>query len=191
MQVNQESHLRGAVVLLSGGIDSFACAHFLRRNNFIPSAIFVDYGQVAGKQELAASARISARLGIKRTIVRLRARPSEQFNAGEIPGRNLALLSIAALFAHGAGVVALGIHSGTRYFDCSRSFADQADRLIAECTDGTMALFAPFLHWRKEDIIAYARSEGLDLSLTYSCEVGTMPPCGACSSCRDREALSC
>jgi 7-cyano-7-deazaguanine synthase len=116
---------------------------------------------------------------------------TERFNAGEIPGRNLALLSIATLFTHGAQIVALGIHAGTRYFDCSRSFTDQADRLIGECTNGAIALFAPFLHWAKRDIIAYARSEGLDLNLTYSCEAGRMPPCGMCLSCRDRKALLC
>jgi 7-cyano-7-deazaguanine synthase len=63
--------------------------------------------------------------------------------------------------------------------------------LIAECTDGATALFAPFLHWAKRDIIAYARSERLDLNLTYSCEAGRMPPCGMCLSCRDRRALLC
>ena len=184
-------HLRRAVVLLSGGIDSFACAHFLRRSHFTPSAVFVDYGQAAGEQELAATARICALLRIERTVVRLRAKPTERFNGGEIPGRNLALVSVATLFTHGAQVVALGIHAGTRYFDCSQSFADQADRLIAECTGGASALFAPFLHWAKRDIIAYARSEGLNLDLTYSCEVGRTRPCGACLSCRDRKALLC
>ena len=178
-------------MLLSGGIDSFACAHFLRRNHFNLSAVFVDYGQVASAQELAATARICGLLGIERTVVRLRAKPAERFNAGEIPGRNLALLSIATLFTHGAQIVALGIHAGTQYFDCSQSFADQADRLIAECTGGASALFAPFLHWAKRDIIAYARSEGLNLDLTYSCEVGRTRPCGACLSCRDRKALLC
>ncbi len=190
MQADQ-GHSRRAVVLLSGGIDSFACAHFLSRNRFTPSAVFVDYGQAAGKQELAATARICKLLGIERTVVRLRAKPAERFNAGEIPGRNLALLSIATLFTHGAQIVALGIHAGTRYFDCSRSFNDQANRLITECSGGAIALFAPFLDWAKNDIIAYARSEGLDLSLTYSCEVGDLPPCGSCLSCRDRKALLC
>jgi 7-cyano-7-deazaguanine synthase len=190
MQADQ-GHLRRAVVLLSGGIDSFACAHFLRRNDFAPSAVFVDYGQAACRQELAATARICALLGIERTIIRLSAKPVERFRAGEIPGRNLALLSIAALFTHDARVLALGIHAGTRYFDCSRSFADQADRLIAECTDGATALFAPFLQWTKRDIVAYARSEELDLNLTYSCEAGSTPPCGVCSSCWDRKVLLC
>src|SRR6266478_1044903 len=132
MLVDQEADFRRAVVLLSGGIDSFACAHFLRRNHFKPSSVFVDYGQVACKQELEATVRICALLGIERTVVRLRAKPSKRFNAGEVPGRNLALLSIATLFTQGTRVVALGIHAGTRYFDCSRSFTDQADRLIGE-----------------------------------------------------------
>jgi 7-cyano-7-deazaguanine synthase len=182
---------RSAIVLLSGGIDSFACAHFLLRNKFGTSAAFVDYGQVAGSEEMAASARVCEFLGIERTVIRAIAEPAVRFDTGEIPVRNLALLSIATMFSKSSRIVALGIHTGTGYFDCSCSFAEQADRLISECTDGYIALFAPFLRWTKRDIISYARSEGLDLDLTYSCEAGTMPPCGACSSCKDRSAWWC
>jgi 7-cyano-7-deazaguanine synthase len=190
MRANRESHLRRAVVLLSGGIDSFACAHFLSRNDFSLSAVFVDYGQVAVGPELAASGRICALLGVERSVVRLAREPIIRFGAGEIPGRNLVLLSAATLLMP-RGVIALGIHAGTRYFDCSCSFVDQAGRLLAECTDGAAELFAPFLRWTKRDVVAYARSEGLDLALTYSCEAGAEPPCGICSSCRDRKALLC
>jgi 7-cyano-7-deazaguanine synthase len=79
MQADQD-HSRRAVVLLSGGIDSFACAHFLRRNHFTLSAVFVDYGQVAGAQELAATGRICGLLGIGKTVVRLRAKPAEYYD---------------------------------------------------------------------------------------------------------------
>ena len=192
-QIVQSDHgfPRRAVVLLSGGIDSFACAHFLRSQQFAISAVFVDFGQSAAPQESSASARISSQLGIERMVIRLKAEDRELFEAGEVPGRNLALLAVAAMFTHGPRVVALGIHAGTAYFDCSPAFLRQADRLVSECTSGAAALVAPFVHWTKPDVVSYAQSEGLDLTLTYSCERGTVPPCGTCLSCKDRRALQC
>lgn len=182
---------RRAVVLLSGGIDSFACAHFLHRNQFAVSAVFVDFGQAAAIQESAATARICERLEMERTVIRIGSEQTSRFQAGEIPARNLALLAAATLFTQGPRVVAIGIHAGTEYFDCSPAFLAQADRLLVECTGGTVSLIAPFLHWAKQEVVAYAQSEGLELALTYSCERGTVPPCGTCLSCKDRKALKC
>jgi len=183
--------LRRAVVLLSGGIDSYACAHFLQRNQFAVSAIFVDFGQAAVAQESAATAIISSSMGIERTVIHIASEERHLFESGEIPARNLALVSAATLFTKGPRVVALGIHGGTRYFDCSPLFLTQADRLLAESTGGAVSVIAPFLNWTKADVIAYAHSERLDLRVTYSCERGTTPPCGTCLSCQDRRALKC
>ena len=178
-------------MLLSGGIDSFACAHLLRRNDFVISSVFIDFGQGAARQECAATARISELLGIERTVIRIHSEKREAFAAGEIPARNLALVSAATLFTGGPRLIALGIHAGTEYFDCSPAFIKEADRLVSECTNGAVSIVAPFLLWTKRDIVAYAQSEGLDLAVTYSCERGTDPPCGTCLSCKDRKALKC
>jgi 7-cyano-7-deazaguanine synthase len=124
-------------------------------------------------------------------MIRISSEQTSVFEAGEIPARNLALLTTATLLTQGPRVVALGIHAGTGYFDCSPIFLAQADRLLAECTGGAASLVAPFLHWTKQDVVTYAQSEGLDLALTYSCERGTAPPCGTCLSCKDRGALRC
>src|SRR5437899_1526051 len=95
-----------AIVLLSGGIDSFACAHFLRRNRLVVSAAFVDFGQAAAAQELTATARVCQIMQIERTVIRLAAAESRLFDAGEIPVRNLALLATATLLTQGSRVVA-------------------------------------------------------------------------------------
>ena len=42
-----------ATVLMSGGINSAACAHFLRRQGFVVDAIFLDYGQLAATLKAA------------------------------------------------------------------------------------------------------------------------------------------
>ncbi len=180
-----------AVVLLSGGIDSFACAHFLLTRQFAVSGLFVDFGQPAAAPEAAAAKRVCDWLGIENSVIRIGSAQYGSFEAGEIPARNLALLASATLLTRGSRLIALGIHAGTDYFDCSPVFLEQANRLIAECTSGTVSVVAPFLHWTKQHVVTYAQSEQLDLGLSYSCERGTVPPCGTCLSCRDRKALNC
>lgn len=178
-------------MLLSGGIDSFACAHFLRRNEFEISSVFIDFGQSAAQREYAATARISKLLGIETKVIQIHSGARGIFGTGEIPARNLVLLAAATMFTNSPRLIALGIHAGTHYFDCSTTFVAEADRLLSECTSGAVSVVAPFLHWTKRDIVAYAQSEGLNLAVTYSCERGTNPPCGTCLSCKDRKDFKC
>jgi 7-cyano-7-deazaguanine synthase len=131
------------VVLLSGGIDSFACAHFLRSNEFEVSTVFIDFGQGAAEQEHAATARISKLLDVERRVVRIHLEAGGVFGAGEIPARNLVLLTAATMFTAGPRVIALGIHAGTQYFDCSAAFVAEIDRLLSECTNGAVSVVAP------------------------------------------------
>jgi 7-cyano-7-deazaguanine synthase len=89
------------------------------------------------------------------------------------------------------GILALGIHSGTTYYDCSPAFMKAITELVAEQTDGTLTILAPFLEWSKKQIYDYFTSAKLPIDLTYSCEVGADEPCTVCNSCRDRSALGC
>ena len=61
--------------------------------------------------------------------------------------------------------------------------------IIDVYTDGEVKIDAPFLTWEKPAIYTYCIDKGIPIKLTYSCEAGTSPPCGKCTSCRDREAL--
>ena len=179
-----------AWVLLSGGIDSAACAYFLRDLGYRVNALFIDYGQKAAHSERSSAEMVSQSLGIQLITAALVAQP--QFEAGEITGRN-AFLILACLMASQIkmGVIAMGIHSGTRYYDCSTAFADSMDRLLSEHTDGCVRLLTPFVTWNKKNIVDYYLSKGLSLDMTYSCERGEVPPCGRCLSCLDRRALGC
>lgn len=173
-----------ATVLLSGGIDSAACAHFLQ-SKYDLLAVFVDYGQPALECEKEASSKIAKSLGIGLTWANFRVPIAIQI--GEVPARNgiLALLALSASTPDTA-IVAMGLHSGTPYYDCSPAFAHSIDTLIREYSTGRTSFFAPFLNWTKAEVFQYCRLNHIDLSSTYSCEAGTLPPCGDCLSCRDR-----
>jgi 7-cyano-7-deazaguanine synthase len=87
------------------------------------------------------------------------------------------------------GMVAIGIHSGTEYRDCSDYFLRQVQSSFDVYTEGRIFISAPFLHWTKKEICEYCRTMKVPFELTYSCEAGHDQPCGQCLSCIDRGFL--
>ena len=173
-----------ATVLMSGGIDSMACAQFLIDRNYAVQSLFVDYGQPAADQERLASTEVAARLGVAWNVVSCQGAIVP--DAGEAMARNLLLVTMSLANAPQVNAIALGIHSGTPYYDCSEAFMHDLQRIVDGYSDGRIRLLVPFLDWNKGDIIRYCESMCMPIELTYSCEKGMEPPCGNCASCKDR-----
>ena len=188
--VEMHQDQRRATVLMSGGVDSAACAYLLNSQRFLVDAAFVDYGQAAGEREFRAACALADHLGI--SIRRLQLSGSGSHEAGEVIGRNAFLIfAVLLLTGQSSNAIAIGLHGGTPYFDSSRPFVASISNLIAEHTDGQVALLAPFIDWTKQDVYAYFSETKIPLALTYSCEAGTEPVCGECLSCRDRKTFQC
>lgn len=174
---------------MGGGIDSSACAHFLQARGDEVASVFVDYGQLAAERERLSVQQLCARLEIPLSICK--AVSPVRFGTGELIGRNaFLLLSAVFLMRCNVGLLAIGVHAGTSYYDCSPGFIDQMSRLVAEHTDGRLQIIAPFLSWHKGEIVRYFVNTGIPAELTYSCELGSLEPCGKCLSCLDRLALN-
>src|SRR5260221_10564804 len=133
-------------VLLSGGIDSTACVHFYRDQGCHVRPLHIQYGQGARVSELRSSRAVAQFYKLK--LLRVDLSRLEPPISGEIPGRNALLLS-TGLMSMGArtGLLALGIHAGTRYFDCQSTFVGLWERLLDGYTDGRIRLGNPFLGW--------------------------------------------
>jgi 7-cyano-7-deazaguanine synthase len=159
----------------------------LRANRSVTGA-FVDYGQAALPQEMVASQRVAAHFGID--LIKLQLEFPRRYGAGEIRHRNGTLIFAAAM-ATGefADSIALGVHAGIPYADCSANFLESVEGALRQSHSSSMLLVAPLKTWSKSEIIAYAKQEHLPLELTYSCEAGGVPPCGRCASCVDRADL--
>lgn len=173
------------VLLLSGGMDSATVLTLLQHAGRIVSALFIDHGQLAAEQERQASRRLAVRHGVPWSQVAVTG--LEKVTFGEVRGRNDLLIALAV--AHSpAPLVAVGVHAGTRYVDCSPAHQGAWQALLDVQHGGSRRLLAPLRDLTKAQVLALAREVGVPLRDTYSCE-DARGPCGQCISCRDRGAL--
>ena len=175
-------------VLVSGGIDSAALLAFYLSQRFSVRALFVDFGQPAARQESRAAKEVCKHYGVHLSTMTVKS--GATFSSGEIPGRN-AFLLFSALLVCGArpGMIAIGVHEGPPYYDCSEGFLKSIQTLVDGYAAGKIKIVAPFLKWGKQVIWEFCKKAKVPVGSTYSCEIGGVPPCGKCLSCKDREAL--
>lgn len=175
-------------VLLSGGLDSASCVAYYRNRGNSVMGVFVDYGQPVAMRERASAQSIAEWYGISVTEVSASGDLAQP--PGEIPGRN-GLFVFAAIAVAGvtSGLLALGVHNGSPYYDCSPHFVTSLNTLVSGCAGGRLRVVAPFLDWTKREIWDYAKLAGVPLELTWACEVNSDVACNTCVSCIDLEAL--
>lgn len=179
---------RNVVVLLSGGADSAALLSLYKEDAFRVRAVHVQYGQLAAAREFAAASRIAKHYDVPLKTVRCTG--FMKFREGLLLGRNAFLLMAAVLAVDQTpSLVALGVHRGSRYYDCSPGFIKAMQRVLDGYTDGALRVAAPFLAWEKAQIWAFCRRYDVPVDQTYSCERGLKRPCGRCLSCKDLERL--
>lgn len=168
-----DSEALKVMVLLSGGVDSTACVDYYIRKNYKASALFIDYGQPDSKKESTASFNVADYYKILLNQITIR---GVSVSKGYIPARNAMLLSLALMncpFTH--GIVALGIHSGTEYQDCSPGFKSLMQRIYSLYEEGRIRIDAPFLKWKKSEIFDFAEMRKIPLELTFSSNSDDMP----------------
>lgn len=176
------------IVLLSGGIDSAAVLATYRavKENAV-EALFIDYGQPARRSEWAAAQAIAGHYNTSIKQVRLGTRLAQE--SGEFFARNaLFTLLAGAITRERPLVIATGIHAASPYYDATKAFASDIQRLLDGYGGGAVSLGVPFLEMDKLTVVKFARRRRVPLELTYSCERRNAPSCGVCPSCQDRKA---
>lgn len=173
------------IVLLSGGIDSSACVQYYLKNGFSTSAVFIDYEQLPVKMEESSAKKICSYYNIHLSTIRVNG--PEYCKKVEIKGRNAIFVLLALMFyPKHVGIISLGIHSGTPYYDCTENFSNDIKNILNGYSNGKIRFDAPFLKWNKKMIYDYCKLQKIPVELTYSCEIGINGPCGKCPSCKDR-----
>lgn len=176
---------RPPCLLLSGGVDSALVGQLLLEAGSQPTALFVNYGQPAAQAEVQASQAVARHLGLVHHQLTMKG--LDVPDQGEIGGRNDLLIAAAQAAAPGCDV-AIGIHAGTGYPDCSPQHHAAWQALLDVQHGGAVRVLAPLLLMSKGAIFRLAAAAGLPLSATHSCETSNMP-CKQCSSCRDRAEI--
>lgn len=177
------------IVLLSGGMDSTASVHYYLNNGYPVRGFFVDYGQSANEKEKESVYNVSDFYKIDFDIITVHM--GIQFGIGEIRGRNAFFLTSALMkYPAFSGIIAIGIHAGTPYYDTSENFVIDIKRIVSQYADGKIQIDTPFIKWQKPMIYQYCLRNNVPINLTYSCEKGTPIPCGSCNSCLDMKELN-
>jgi 7-cyano-7-deazaguanine synthase len=94
------------------------------------------------------------------------------------------LVALGAAAAPGRSL-AIGVHAGTGYADCSLPWVGEWQELLTVQHHGAICVLAPLAALTKVQVYALARQLGVPRTLTYSCEASAVP-CGRCLSCADR-----
>lgn len=176
------------LILLSGGIDSAALVHYYLQKGYNVKGLHIQYGQKNQKSELIAVHELSAYYNIETSIYKLGV--SLNTNRNEYIFRNSIFINIAAAtLPKRINKIALGIHKGVPYYDCSKIFISDIQKIVDGYFSGTIAIEAPFIGFGKQDIYEYCLKNKVPIEKTYSCENNEFIPCGDCLSCKDRRIL--
>jgi 7-cyano-7-deazaguanine synthase len=207
-----------AVVLLSGGLDSYTAAAIASAEGFQLYALTVRYGQ-RHLREIVAARNVASALGVERHIeldVDLstfggsaltgdipvpKDRPisTTDIPPTYVPARNTVFLALALGWAEvlGAGDIFIGVNAldYSGYPDCRPEYIAAFARLASLATaagvqGGSFRIHAPLQMLSKADIIRKGQALGLDYGLTHSCydPAPDGRPCGHCDSCQLRAA---
>jgi 7-cyano-7-deazaguanine synthase len=201
-----------AVILLSGGLDSYTAGAIAREAGFDIYALTVKYGQRHG-QEILAARRVAEALGAKAhrelAVDLATLGGSALLGDGEVPkdgpdpnvipstyvpARNTVMLSLALAWAEviGAYDIFIGVNAldYSGYPDCRPEFIAAFEHTAALATragveGGRFRVQTPLMSMTKAEIITRGLSLGLDYGLTHSCYDPLPPgvPCGRCDSC--------
>lgn len=187
------------VVLASGGLDSSTLMFLLKRERAEMLPVHVNYGQLAEQREWIAVRRFcaAARLpqpvkvdasGLGQVPSGLTRRGGRWNSDPFYPGRNLLLATVGAIIGYPRGyrTVALGLVANALYPDQTQEFVRTARDALSESLGCKMSVIAPLLQLPKTQVVELGLRAGAPLDRTYSCQRGSVPPCGHCSSCKDR-----
>jgi 7-cyano-7-deazaguanine synthase len=202
-----------AVVLLSGGLDSYTAAAMARAEGFDLYALSIVYGQ-RHAVELEAARRVAASLGVVKhveltldlsafggsslvgdgDVPKDRPLEGEGIPSTYVPARNTVFLSLALAWAESLGArdIVIGVNAldYSGYPDCRPDFIRAFEHMASVATragaeGARFRIRTPLIEWSKAQIIRRGLELGLDYGLTHSCydPDAAGRPCGRCDSC--------
>lgn len=208
-----ESMSNGAVVLVSGGMDSATAVFDALDRGYESYFLHTSYGQQTETNEYDCATRLAEEVGAADFLhietshlttigessltdneikVENADLASEEVPSSYVPFRNANLLAMAVSYAEAAdcSAVFIGAHSEdySGYPDCRPEFFDAFQRVISLGTkpETDIDLVVPFADWTKTAIVEHGVDLGVPYELTWSCYRTEPPACGTCDACAYR-----
>ena len=105
-----------------------------------------------------------------------------------LPGRNILLISLAAIWGstHGVSRIAIGSLGGNPFPDATPQFFETFGRVLGLGLGHQVLIEAPMRGLHKEDLIKQFKDLPLELTLTCMAPKGSQH-CGQCNKCYERQ----
>ena len=193
------------VLLASGGMDSTVLAYDLARQKKNIILLFLDYGQHCRETEFETLKKVipvvykenirvikigdiykesKSRMIVEANLWRDNVVADDLY----LPYRNLLFLSIASAYAQ--SISAKNVYSAfininhAKEIDCSMEFFTKLESLLQ--TYGSVKINMPYREMSKREVARLGIQLGAPVAATYSCQVNSKNPCGACPNCVDK-----
>lgn len=209
-----------SVVVLSGGQDSMTCFFKAREESHVEALVHFVYGQRHGQAEIEAVTKIADLYAIPLYTIPIanvlaigvsaltdnhidindKHPHNENLPASFVPGRNLILISTAAIVAynHEAPLIYTGVcetdYSG--YPDCRRATMDALQESLQLGMEFPFQIVTPLMYLDKADTFKLAQDMGMlpfIIEHSHTCYVGDHTTfhewgygCGLCPACNVR-----
>ena len=202
--------MTGAIVLVSGGMDSCVTAAIAARESDELGFLHISYGQRTEQRErkafndiadfYAVEKRLDVSIGYLTKIggssltdanieVAKADLASKEIPTSYVPFRNANMLSIATSWAEAIGAASIYVgavaEDSSGYPDCRPEFYEAFQQTINTGTkpDTNIAIRTPIIHLSKTEIVKKGIKLEAPLHLTWSCYRSEDLACGTCDSC--------
>lgn len=198
---------KNALILLSGGLDSFVSLGLVRNSYEKILALTFDYGQKSAEIEISTSKNICDYYKIEHKVIKLDWLKSitntalvsdkeiptdiEDFEASMksvwVPNRNGLFLNIAASFADSLNyqdiIIGANKEEAVTFSDNTKEFISRVASAFEYSTLVKPKVLAPLIDYDKNEIVKIALENNMPLEMLYSCYSGGQKHCGKCESC--------
>ena len=192
------------LLLASGGLDSTTLAYWLISHGYEVQPLFFDYGQHCAEKEWATCQKVlrgrtlqpekisisdiyrgsKSRLIVEADIWYEAVHDKDLY----IPYRTLLFFSAAAARAQTIEVTevysAFICTDHVKEADCATEYLNNLLDLTSDI--GSAEFKLPFRNFFKKQVAELAKTLNVPIGETFSCQVYSEIPCGACANCTDR-----
>jgi len=197
--------LNGAVVLLSGGIDSATALYWALKQTPHVYSMNILYAQ-ASFQEANASSSLATAAKVKEHLtvslpfykdIQARYHPTQSSNItmAYVPARNTIFYGVASAYAEALQIdtIVFGSNADDKKElpDATPDFMQRMNDLLRVGTrtgaDGNpIRIVNPLINHRKVEVLKLALELEVPLGITWSCYEDVQIPCGKCRGCQNR-----